>query len=83
MQMMTPDGARPQGPRPTPPTPDRLEDDLVMARRMVVAVAEALAGAGGDAVAAWLHPELVAGALDTIASLATGLAGELRGEAQR
>lgn len=65
------------------PTPDQLEDGLDLARRMVVGMAEAMAGAGGDAVAAWLHPELVAGALDTIASLATGLAGELRGESLR
>jgi hypothetical protein len=80
MTSVHPGGARPQG---LAPTPDQLEDGLVLARRMVLAIAEALAGVGGEAVPAWAAPDLVAAGCDTIASMAAGLAGELRGEVLR
>lgn len=64
-------------------TSEAIEERLDLVRRLVLAIAESLAGVGGDAVPAWADPELVAAGLDTIASLATGLAGELRGETLR
>lgn len=59
-------------------TVDPGEEQLRLARRVILAIGETLAGAGGHPVPAWCDPDLVAGGLDTVAAIAAGLAGQLR-----